>query len=228
MAILTRLGTHNGQTGTISKFFRGRRMQLFRRLTQDLRKPLRVLDLGGTQAYWDSVGVTDPGLIEVTSLNLESDVAEGSQTPLRANFKKRTGNVLDLASIDPSEFDLVHSNSVIEHLFTWENQVKMAEQIRNLGLPFWVQTPNYWFPMEPHFHTLGWQWLPRATRIKLLQKKRCGFRGPVADWKKAAAAVDEVRLLKGSEMRRLFPQAKIYRERIGPFTKSIVAYEGLG
>jgi hypothetical protein len=163
----------------------------------------------------------------VTLLNLEGDKAEGTEIASRKNFDARVGDVTDLSSIDRSDFDLVHSNSVIEHLFNWESQLKMAEQILALGLPFWVQTPNYWFPMEPHFHILGWQWLPRTVRIKRLQKKRCGMNGPIADWDQAASAVDEVRLLKSREMRSLFPHAKIYHERIGPFTKSLVAHQGL-
>ena len=228
MAVLEKLGTHGGRSGGISKFFRGRRMQLFRRLTRNLPRPIRVLDLGGTQAYWESLDATDPDVFQVTLLNLEGDVAEGTAKIQRKNFDARIGDVTDLSSINRSDFDLVHSNSVIEHLFTWESQLKMAEQIRSLDLSFWVQTPNYWFPMEPHFHVLGWQWLPRTTRIKWPQKKKCGMRGPVADWDQAASLVDEVRLLKAREMRRLFPHAKIYHERIGPFTKSLVAHKGLG
>ncbi len=81
--------------------------------------------------------------------------------------------------------------------------------------------------MEPHFHAIGWQWLPRATRIKRLQKKRCGMRGPVSDLDEATALVDEIRLMKSRELRQLFPDAKLYHERIGPFTKSIVAHHGL-
>ena len=228
MAILKSLGTHSGQSGGLSKFFRSRRMRLFRRLIQNFPRPIRVLDLGGTQSYWEALDATDLEFLQVTLLNLEGDKAEGTEIASRKNFDARVGDVTDLSSIDRSDFDLVHSNSVIEHLFNWESQLKMAEQIRSLDLPFWVQTPNYWFPMEPHFHVLGWQWLPRTTRIKWLQKKKCGMRGPVADWDQAASLVDEVRLLKAREMRRLFPHAKIYHERIGPFTKSLVAHKGLG
>ncbi len=198
-------------------------MNFFRRLIRDLPRPLRILDLGGTESYWESMGAVDTGDFQITLLNLE----ENLKPARRENFTARLGDATDLSGIDRSEFDLVYSNSVIEHLFTGENQRRMAEQIASLDLPFWVQTPNFWFPMEPHFHVLGWQWLPREVRIKRLQKKRCGMRGPIPDRDGAAASIDEIRLLSARDMRDFFPDARIYRERIGPLTKSFVAHRGL-
>jgi hypothetical protein len=224
MPILKNLGTHSGQSGGISAFFRGRRMLLFRRLTVNLPRPIRVLDLGGTQSYWESNDAVDADMFRVTLVNLPMNTAPTT----RENFESRVGDATDLSAIDRSEFDLVYSNSVIEHLATWENQQRMAEQIQSLDLPFWIQTPNYHFPMEPHFHVMGFQWMSRERRIRMLQKKRCGMRGPAPEWDRAAALVDEIRLLKCREVRQMFPNATIYRERIGPFTKSIVAHQGLG
>lgn len=74
------------------------------------------------------------------------------------------GDATDLREFGDSSFDVVFSNSVIEHLFTFENQRRMAREVQRVGKAFWVQTPNFWFPMEPHFHVPGWQWMPRDTR----------------------------------------------------------------
>jgi hypothetical protein len=183
-----------------------------------------VLDLGGTQSYWESNDAVDADVFRVTLVNLPMNTAPTT----RENFESRVGDATDLSAIDRTEFDLVYSNSVIEHLATLENQERMAEQIQSLDLPFWIQTPNYHFPMEPHFHVMGFQWMSRERRIRMLQKKRCGMRGPVPEREGAAALVDEIRLLKCREVRQMFPNATIYRERIGPFTKSIVAHQGLG
>jgi hypothetical protein len=118
---------------------------------------------------------------------------------------------------------MAFSNSVIEHLATFEKQAAMAREVRRLARVFWVQTPNFWFPIEPHFLTLGWQWLPRWLRIGLLQRRGFGWCGRCPDHEVAASAVDEVRLMRHKELAQLFPDAQIRREWFGPLTKSFIA-----
>ncbi|MDB4632815.1 class I SAM-dependent methyltransferase [bacterium] len=195
MPTLKDLGTHSGQSGGVSAFFRGRRMNFFRRLIRDLPRPLRILDLGGTESYWESMGAVDTEAFQITLLNLE----ENLKPARRESFTARLGDATDLSDIDRSEFDLVYSNSVIEHLFTGENQRRMAEQIASLDLPFWVQTPNFWFPMEPHFHVLGWQWLPREIRIKRLHEETMWHAGahPRSRWSRSEHRRDPLALRTG-------------------------------
>ena len=50
-----------------------------------------------------------------------------------------------------SPYDIVHSNSVIEHLYNFENQKKMASEIIRVGQKYIVQTPNKYFFLEPHY-----------------------------------------------------------------------------
>jgi hypothetical protein len=69
----------------------------------------------------------------------------------------------------------------------------------------------------------AWQWLPRSLRIAAVRRRKVGHIGPFPAQEKAAAAVDEIRLLKRSEMQRLFPDARLESERIGGLTKSFVA-----
>jgi hypothetical protein len=99
----------------------------------------------------------------------------------------------------------------------------MAKEVRRLAPVYWVQTPNFWFPVEPHFLTPGWQWLPVRARVALLRRHRFGWRGPCADPRQAEAEVREVRLLRSRELRRLFPDATLRLERVGPLVKSFVA-----
>lgn len=221
MLNLKNLASSNTGEGRVSASFRGRRFGLFSRLVANRSRPIRILDLGGKEPYWSRLGVEDDSEYAVTLLNLE-------EVPTTLpGFRSMAGDATDLSSIDLTEFDILHSNSTIEHLFTWESQRKMAAEIVESGLPYWVQTPNYWFPIEPHFHWLGWQWYPRWMRIAMLRRVRCGFRGPVPDRDEAARHVDEVRLLSAREMRSLFPNATLYSERIGPLTKSLVVHWGL-
>ncbi len=200
--------------------FRGRRFELFKKLTAKMPRPLRVLDVGGTEQYWVRMGVTDASEFQVTLLNLES-----SPTSI-TGFKAIAGDACKLESHDSADYDLIYSNSVIEHVFTLERQRAMAAGIRRLGLPYWLQTPNYWFPIEPHFHWLGWQWYPRWIRLAMIQRVRCGMRGPVGSPEEAAALVDEVRLMTASELKSCFPEATLYRERVGLVTKSLVVHSG--
>jgi len=74
----------------------------------------------------------------------------------------------------------------------------------------------------------GWQWLPRSVRIAILRKRRCGWRGPCPDVSQAEALVDEVKLMKKSQIRRAFPDSEIWCEKYLGLTKSFVAYSGFG
>ena len=70
------------------------------------------------------------------------------------------GDAVDMPGISDGAFDVVFSNSVIEHVETYENQRRMAAEIRRVGRRYFVQTPNRHFPLEPHFLVPGFQLLP--------------------------------------------------------------------
>lgn len=193
---------------------------MFEQLTAALPRPLRIIDIGGTNAFWSQRGWAGRDDVQIVTVNLQ---AEPQQFP---NIECRTGDATSLGAVADREFDIAFSNSVIEHLFTKDAQRKMADEVRRVARAYWVQTPNFWFPIEPHFHVPGWQWMPVAARVAILRRRRCGWRGPVPDPQKALDAVTEVRLLTGSEMRELFPGATIWREKLGGLTKSWVAYSG--
>jgi methyltransferase family protein len=199
---------------------RARRFQRFEALAARLPRPLRILDVGGTNAFWENRGWHQRSDVQILTLNL---VAEKQQ---HMNISPLTGDATDLAQFGDRSIDIVFSNSVIEHLFTFENQRRMASEIQRVGKAFWVQTPNFWFPMEPHFHFIGWQWLPVAVRASILQRRACGWRGPCPDPTGARRLVEEVRLLTRNEMRALFPSATIVAERFGGFVKSWTAVGG--
>ncbi len=199
---------------------RARRFQKFEALAARLPRPLRILDVGGTNAFWTNRGWHQRTDVEILTLNL---VAEEQQY---ANIKPLTGDATDLAQFADRSIDIVFSNSVIEHLFTLEKQRRMASEIQRVGNAFWVQTPNFWFPVEPHFHFIGWQWLPVAVRVSILQRRACGWRGPCPDPIGARRLVEEVRLLTRRELQALFPRGTLLAERFGGFVKSWTAVGG--
>ncbi|MFK9353834.1 methyltransferase domain-containing protein, partial [Escherichia coli] len=85
-------------------------------------RPLTILDIGGTVAFWEAMNFNQSG-ITITLLNLEKEEVTNPQ------FQSITGNATDLSGINDQQFDIVFSNSVIEHLYTWENQEKMAKEV---------------------------------------------------------------------------------------------------
>lgn len=200
---------------------RSRRFAAFAELVDSLAsssdRPVRILDIGGTNAFWENRGWTQRDDVEIVLVNLDAEPATHD------NIEPRAGDATDLGEFPDGAFDVVFSNSVIEHLETLGRQKAMAAEVRRLAPVYWVQTPNFWFPVEPHFLTPAWHWLPIRVRIALLRRRRWGWRGPCPDPEVASAYVREVRLMRRGEIRRLFPDATLKEERFGPFVKSFVA-----
>ena len=119
-------------------------MQKFRQLA-GIWPGMRVLDLGGTAAIWRLVDVP----LDITILNLPGSVGElqGTGHTMRAV----EGDACDVAQFEDGSFDLVFSNSVIEHVGPEPKQRAFAAEVLRLGKAFWVQTPSKWFPVEAHW-----------------------------------------------------------------------------
>jgi hypothetical protein len=205
---------------SLSNRMRTARFRRFEALVAPLSRPLRILDVGGENEFWENRGWAGRTDVEIFSLNL---VAEEQR---HENIKPIAGDATNLAQFGDGSFDVAFSNSVIEHLFTYENQRRMASEIQRVGKAYWVQTPNFWFPLEPHFHVPGWQWMPLSLRVAMIRRWRCGWRGPCSDPAKARALVEELRLLSRGELKELFPTATLIPERFCGLVKSWVVVGG--
>jgi len=175
------------------------------------------MDIGGTQKYWDMMGFSDDK-VKITLLNLEAQPVSGS------SFISVTGNATDLSDYADQSFDIVYSNSVIEHLFTREAQMKMAAEVRRVGKHYFIQTPNYYFPLEPHWVFPFFQFLPVSFRTWLTMNFNLGHIGRIPDPAAAFEQVQEIQLLTRQQLQNLFP-AMIYEEKFFGLTKSLVAYK---
>ena len=111
-------------------------------------------------------------------------------------------------------FPIVFSNSVIEHV-PKELQGKFADEVRRVGERYFVQTPNRYFPIEPHYQMPLVQFLPERWLKALNRRFSMGFRQK-GSWY-------ETTLLTASDLRRLFPEAEIHREKVFGLTKSLMA-----
>lgn len=181
-------------------------------------RAVRVLDLGGRTDYWETLKpLWQDRRLDITIVNMD-DPEMGTS----AGYRLINGNACNLPQLADNSFDVVHSNSVIEHVGKWANMAAMAREARRLAPHHFIQTPNFWFPLEPHFRTLFIHWYPQPLQAALLMRKTRGFHS-VRDYDDAMLRVQGIRLLTRSEMQHLFPDSEIQRERVGPLVKSLIA-----
>jgi hypothetical protein len=196
----------------LTRRFRRRRMRRFaERLGVDERTT--VLDVGGGAFNWQLAPVRP----RVTLVNLEppADAAEGG-------FDIVVANALALPCADAS-YDVAFANSVIEHLGSEASQRRFAEELRRVGRALWVQTPARSFPFEPHLLTPFVHYLPRPWQRRLLRRFSVWGLLTRPSQERIDRVVAQTRLLGRRELRALFPDCEILRERFLGLTKSYVA-----
>jgi len=116
-------------------------------------------------------------------------------------------NVLDGLPFADGEFDLAYCSSVIEHVAPRDRE-SFARELRRVARGWYVQTPAFSFPVEPHALLPAAHWLPARLRRPYW---RLGVAG---GW-------EEISLLRRAEMTALFGEP--VAERVGPLVKSWVS-----
>jgi SAM-dependent methyltransferase len=149
---------------------RRRRFQVLLSMLSDIPRPVTILDIGGREKYWEMMGIDASGSdLHVTMVNLEP------QSASRPNFTCIIGDGRHLPQFPDKSFDIVFSNSTIEHVGTIEDQRRMAAEVRRIGKRYYVQTPNRNFPIEPHFLFPWFQFLPVPSRVWLMRHLSLGW-----------------------------------------------------
>ena len=178
----------------------------------------RVLDVGGTPDCWRGLPVR-PRLVFLNTPRAKEEVGQSVEWV--------AGDGRNLPFADRT-FDIVFSNSVIEHVGDADSQRRFANEVVRVGRAYWVQTPNRWFPVEQHLLTPFIHWLPKPWQRVIVPK--------FTVWSVLVRAtpdrrrfylnhyLNEVRLLSENEFRKLFPGARVIRERFLGWTKSLVAF----
>jgi hypothetical protein len=216
---LSRLADHRDPRSWATGM-RTRRFGFFMELTRTIPKPWRILDVGGRQEFWERMGlVGEPG-VHITLLNLVAPQTHHD------GFLGVAGDATNMAQFADREFNVVFSNSVIEHVGSHDRQRHMADEVRRVGERYFVQTPNFYFPIEPHTLVPGYHWLPLSARALLLTRFDLGWMHKVSDPHRAREVVQNIRLLKRRELAELFPGASVYEERVFGLVKSMVVYDG--
>ena len=179
----------------------------------------RILDLGGEPAYW---GLFDRQMLDASGVHvtLVNPQAFSVDDPM---FDAVTGDACALPQWADGSFDLVHSNSVVEHVGDWPRMEAFAGEVRRLASRYYVQTPYFWFPVEPHFSAPFFHWRSEQSRARSLMKRRHGFADRAKDMGQAMRDVQHARLLDKTQFRFLFPDAAHVDERVAGLTKSLIA-----
>ena len=177
----------------------------------------RVLDLGGTVELWNLL----PARLDVVLLNTSVSKArlEDAGRECRTSFTAIEGDACDLQRFAAGSFDIVFSNSVIEHLGDDRRVEQFAREVRRVGRSYWVQTPARGFPIEAHTGLPFFWYYPRPLRQQVARAFDRKYGGH--PW---SCSISETRSFRFEDLRRLFPDSAVYRERLGGLTKSWSMY----
>jgi hypothetical protein len=209
----------NADEKSLAVRFRRKRFAFFNSLLSRLARPVSILDVGGAESYWKTMGVDSDDQVFVTLLNLtQEDVSLPNLTSIVGDARE--------IHYDYNSFDVVFSNSVIEHVGGHADQAKMANEVMRVGKRYFVQTPNRSFPLEPHFLFPFFQFLPVVVRVRLLQSFDLGWFQRTPDPARAREIVESIRMLSREEFLDLFPGSGLYEEKALGMTKSFVVYGG--
>jgi hypothetical protein len=181
-----------------------------------------ILDIGGTFDFWRTWETEIAwDVVSITCVNRDpSHYSHGSDG---APIRMVEADACNLTDIEDEEFDIAFSNSVIEHVGAWSRMEAMAREVQRVAPRFLIQTPNFWFPIEPHARTPFLHWLPEPWAYRVVMTRKCGFWQRQTTVSGAVRQVQSAKLLDFRQMQELFPQAKILRERFLGITKSFIA-----
>ena len=204
--------------GSVGARMREGRWDLVRSAFPDLSQ-MSVVDLGGTIEAWRRAPV-HAGNVTVVNLFEPGEADDPSLRPVLGDAC-RAREALEAVGA-PTSYDVVFSNSLLEHVGGHAARVSLAREVHALADSHWVQTPYRYFPLEPHWLFPGLQFLPLAARARLAAKWPLAHSSPETA-QEAMSEVQWTELVGIAEMRSYFPSSRIHHERVAGLTKSLIA-----
>lgn len=180
-----------------------------------------IIDIGGTKVYWKIIPFEflKEKNVKITLINLPDSVVESENDDI---FTYKSGDGCHLEEYMDEQFDIAHSNSVIEHVGSWENKSIFSNETRRVAKKYYLQTPNYWFPVEPHFMTPFFHWLPKRIRLWLLMNFNLGWYEKAKSYSEAKENDDGCSLLTEKELKTLLPDGNLFKEKFLVLNKSLI------
>ena len=199
---------------SLGERYRSRRWELVRRSFPDIES-MSVIDLGGRVGMWLRAPYR-PAAVHI--VNLQAAPAE-----MPGWMRVEVGDACALSSETAgTKYDLVFSNSVLEHVGGHAQRARFADNVHALSTRHWIQTPYRYFPIEPHWLFPGFQFLPLGARAEISRKWPL-VHFPPASREENVRRVMEVELLSRTEMQTYFPDSTLLPEKSMGLTKSLIA-----
>lgn len=192
----------------VFKVWRAKRYAIFLEKIQP-EKQNTMLDIGGTYTTWQRNGQPVDKIVAIN----QSKPKESFILPPGLNIEFLAGDACELPFSDQS-FDLVFSNSVIEHVGDLERQKLFAEEARRVGGKLWVQTPAQECPLEPHYLAPFVHWLPVSVRRKVLRWFTPWGWMQKPNQEKVDSTIKFTQLLTKKQFASMFPDCEIYTEKL--------------
>ena len=194
----------------VHKNLRGRKVDLFLHLVGGASVGDKLLDVGGGPGIEGEFLRLYANFGEVVVANRQEqrfEVPDGLQVQLiRADGR-------DLP-FESQSFDWVFSNAVIEHVGSWEDQIRFANEIRRVSSKgYFVTTPNKFFPIEPHTLLPFYQFLPARIQQRAVPYSAGYLR-----------QYEVIHLLSTKQMQELFPEARVLSLGFPILGNSLVAF----
>ena len=206
---------------SLSAYFRRQRFALVLRQIKEIYRrkgKCTIADIGGREEYWaPALHKLEDYNAHVTIINLEQTQSSPGQ-----RFSFRFGDACNLTEFGEHEYDLAHSNSLIEHVGTWDNMESCAREIGRVAEEYYVQTPYFWFPIEPHFRAPFFHWLPEQVRARLVMAMKLGYFNRAENLGQAMRNVQSCCLIDQSQFQQLFLDGEVRFERVAGLAKSLI------
>lgn len=211
---------------SIGSRLRGGRMAHVERLVAAVlqeKSTCEIVDIGGVARYWRLMDRSLLQACRITIVNLEEPWGfdPRSDLPNAGAFEFAVGDGRSL-QFDDRQFDIAHSNSVLEHVGSFADMQKFVRESARVARLFYIQTPYFWFPIEPHFGFPFIHWLPAPLRCKIITRMGIGFRRKFRSVPEAMAYIEAINLIDIGQARALPEDCQVVYERVLGIPKSLM------
>lgn len=211
----------------LRQYTRAQRHKLFDDFMKHSTGPIRLVDLGGTVSFWENWGLARQPQLAVTIVNdHHQDKTHEHDAITLPNLARLHADVMSLTAADLAAYDVIFSNSLIEHLPSQQAQRQLAQAIIDSGRPYFMQTPNKLSPVDPHFprpYVPFFAAYPRPLQARLLSWSALGSGEAAPSFEAALVRLTNYHPLTRGDVRQLFPQARVVMERPLGVPMSIIA-----
>ena len=206
-------------TYPVMAYFRRKRLAELIRIYPNIQD-YSVLDVGGRPFIWNLLKEyynISPKRLVLLNTPSETLLPESEDYTIAIADGRRL-------PYEDNSFDLVFSNSVIEHVGDTAEMQQFSLECERVGRNIYIQTPNRWFPVDAHLGVAFIHWLPRSLYKKL---SFISLRYPFTlnnpeEKQNFDLEFETTRLLTLGQLKRLFPERRILSEKFMGLVKSYV------